>query len=115
MSRGDLLLGSPASGQLPQLVSVSAAPGQARSVTQNHSMGSVQEGSDLLDSIGVDDRGSMDAQKTRLIQPRLQPVHLFADQVRLPADMDSDVVAFSFDPVDVGNAQKKQTSARPDH
>jgi hypothetical protein len=55
----------------------------------------------------------VDADELAVVQLRLEACHRLADQVGLRADMECDVVAGGFTPVDVGNAQEADPPARP--
>ena len=65
----------------------------------------------LADALDVDDVGAVDAEEQVGIELRLDRVHRLAEQVRVGADVELDVVAGRLDPVDLAGADEEHAAA----
>src|SRR4051812_37675086 len=97
-----------------QPLAVAAAEREARAVLEEHHVLAVEPRLQLADLLDVDDVAAMDADEHLWGELRFHRVHRLADQVRVVADVELDVVAGSLDPVDFAGADEEDPAARLD-
>src|SRR5439155_5413184 len=69
----------------------------------------------LFDALEIDHGGAVDAEEFIRMKPGFEIVHGIAQQMHITADMEAQIVAGGFNPVDFLGAQEKDAPARLDH
>src|SRR5262245_41783549 len=90
-----------------QALAVAAAEGEPGAVLEEHDVFAVEPRLQLADLLDVDDVAAVNADERLRRELSLDRVHRLANQVRVVADVQLDVVAGRFDPVDLGRANEE--------
>src|SRR5579864_6544712 len=94
--------------QLAQLVFLVTAEFKFLSSSHHHSVVPVEPWLDFADALEIDDGGAMDAHKPLRIELRFHLIHVAADQMRCCTAVEAQIVAFSFNPVQVADVEEKE-------
>src|SRR5687767_3358575 len=100
---------------LLKLFAIAAAEREARPVLQEDHVLAVEPGLQLSYAFDVDDVGAVDAVEGVGVELRLERVHRFPEQMCVGADVQLDVIARRFDPVDFVRADEEHASTGLDH
>ena len=88
------------------MFAVIAAESELRAVAKDDPPVVARPGLQFLDAVEVDQTGAVNAREFTRVELRGQVRQRFADQRRLFAEMDADVIAFGFDPVNSARRAK---------
>src|SRR5581483_179346 len=99
----------------PQTIFRSARRHESRAVDEDDGVLPVEERLQFADALRVDDGRPVNADEAIRIQCRLHPLHRLAQQVGVGADVEADVVALGFDPIDLFDLEKVDPPRRFDH
>src|SRR5205085_4892509 len=97
--------------RLLEFAAIAAAQSEARAVVQDDDILAVEHGLHLAYAFDVDERGAMDAQETCRVNLRFETADRFAQQISRRPDVQTDVVAVSFDPINFGSFEKEDAPA----
>src|SRR5262245_15386586 len=96
------------------LTPIGAAQCHAGAIAKDDGEIAVKVRQQLLDPIDLHDRGTVDADESFGIELAFQPTHRLARGIRIPSDVQGDVVVRGFDPVDVDEIDHDYAVAQPD-